>query len=65
MSDLIAHYFTNEGFTPMMAQDGETAVQMIQKKAPELVLLDVMLPGMNGWDVCKAIRKLYRFFALA
>ena len=57
MSDLIAHYLSNEGFKSMLAQNGETAIQMIKNQSPKLVLLDVMLPGMDGWEVCKAIRK--------
>lgn len=57
MADLIAHYLGNEGFKSIRAQHGEAAVQMIRDQPPELILLDIMLPGMDGWEVCKAIRK--------
>lgn len=57
MADLIAHYLGNEGFKSIQAQHGEAAIRVIKDRPPELVLLDIMLPGMDGWEVCKAIRK--------
>ncbi len=49
-------YLEREGFTVSIVADGRVAVQTVDAEAPDLVLLDVMLPGMNGFDVCKAIR---------
>lgn len=45
-----------EGYTPLTAGTGEKGLRMIREHMPQLVLLDVMLPGMDGFDVCRALR---------
>ncbi len=45
-----------EGFDVKIAQDGTTALRMVESEVPDLVVLDVMLPRRDGYDVCKAIR---------
>ena len=47
----------NEGYTVFTANDGQEAVNTFQAKSPDLVLLDIMLPKMDGWQVCREIRK--------
>ena len=47
-----------EGFVPRVARDGPTAVAMFEASQPDIVLLDVMLPGMSGIDVCRHIRRI-------
>ena len=47
----------DSGYTVYVANDGQKAVGMFQTKSPELVLLDIMLPKMDGWQVCREIRK--------
>ncbi len=39
------------------ASDGETAFELAKKNKPDLVVLDVMMPGMTGWEVCRSIRE--------
>jgi DNA-binding response OmpR family regulator len=39
------------------ASDGEEAMRLIRENEPDLVVLDVMMPGMSGWEVCKSIRE--------
>ena len=46
----------SEGMDPIAVADGNDAVPAFHKHAPELILLDLMLPGMNGVDICRAIR---------
>ena len=46
-----------EGFGVIAAADGPAALEAISEKDPDLILLDVMLPGMSGIDVCREIRK--------
>lgn len=45
-----------EGFEVLVARDGEEALRNIKEQQPDLVLLDVMMPKVNGFDVCKQIR---------
>jgi two-component system, OmpR family, alkaline phosphatase synthesis response regulator PhoP len=45
-----------EGFEVFVANDGEAALQLIAARVPDLVLLDVMLPKRNGFEVCQQIR---------
>ena len=47
------------------ASDGEEAMRLIRENEPDLVVLDVMMPGMSGWEVCKAIREEEPSAALA
>jgi two-component system OmpR family response regulator len=49
-------YLTREGLDVSVASDGAEALRMIDSNPPDLVMLDVMLPGANGFDVCRAIR---------
>jgi DNA-binding response OmpR family regulator len=47
---------TSEGYRITLAYDGEEALRAALAQKPDLVLLDVMMPQMNGWEVCKALR---------
>ena len=55
---LVELYLTKEGFAVETASDGNTAVSMFKANPPHLVLLDVLLPGIDGWQVCREIRKV-------
>ena len=44
------------GYSTLVAQSGEEALEMISKEKPDLVLLDIMLPGVDGFEVCEIIR---------
>ena len=48
---------TNEYYEVLTAKDGKTALDAVQNDAPDLVLLDVMMPGMDGFDVCRQIKE--------
>ena len=50
-------YLDNEGFRHISAYDGKQALQMAQAEAPDLILLDLMMPGMSGTEVCREIRR--------
>lgn len=47
----------NEGFEVQTAQDGLTAINLIKQFQPQLVILDVMMPGMDGFEVCRMLKK--------
>ncbi|MDX2446476.1 MAG: response regulator [Desulfobacterales bacterium] len=44
------------GYLTLVAQSGEEALEMISKETPDLVLLDIMLPGVDGFEVCEIVR---------
>lgn len=60
IAELISLYLTKECFQCHIASDGESALEENESFSPDLILLDVMLPGIDGYDVCREIRKKYK-----
>lgn len=58
MRRVIADYLRIKNFETVEASDGVEALEMFDREHPDLVLLDVMMPRMNGWEVCKEIRRV-------
>jgi two-component system response regulator MtrA len=56
LAEMLTIVLRGEGFEPTVVADGAHALPAFRELHPDLVLLDLMLPGMNGIDVCKAIR---------
>ena len=54
--ELLRLYLAKEGYETVIANDGEAAVAAFEKEKPNMVLLDVMMPKMDGWEVCRRIR---------
>lgn len=57
IAELISLYLTKECFDTLMVHDGEDAIQKFTSYQPNLILLDLMLPGIDGYEVCREIRK--------
>ncbi|MBR0088835.1 MAG: response regulator transcription factor, partial [Clostridia bacterium] len=57
-SELIKVYFEKDGFQTVVAHDGKQAVELFKSEAPSIVILDVMMPEMDGWQVCREIRRV-------
>ena len=55
--ELLRLYLEKDGFDTVVAGDGEQAVEYATKYSPDLILLDIMLPKLGGWQVCREIRK--------
>ena len=55
--EVLGTYVAKEGFEPVVAKDGFEALDMFHKTNPAVILLDVMMPGMDGYKVCERIRK--------
>ena len=56
--DLVRMYLEGAGFATIAAADGPSAVELHRTARPDLVVLDLMLPGMDGFEVCRAIRRV-------
>ena len=56
IAELLRLYLEKEGYNTLTASDGGAAVTLFRMHAPDLVLLDIMLPVMDGWAVCRTIR---------
>ena len=57
--DLLVHNLTREGYNTIEANDGQTAINLALEKRPDLILLDVVLPRIDGLTVCKKIKNAY------
>ena len=57
--DLLVHNLRREGYNTIEANDGQTAINMAIEQKPDLILLDVMLPRVDGLSVCKKIKNIY------
>lgn len=55
--ELLRLYLEKEGYGVILAHDGEGAVVKFNALKPDIILLDIMLPGIDGWQVCREIRK--------
>ncbi|MBE6760722.1 MAG: response regulator transcription factor [Ruminococcaceae bacterium] len=55
--ELLRLYIEKEGYETIVVNDGVTAVSAVDEHCPKLILLDIMLPKLDGWQVCREIRK--------
>ena len=54
--DLIRYNLEQDGFAVLEADDGELALALVKRERPALVILDIMLPGMSGLEICRTLR---------
>ena len=59
IAELIALYLTKECYETMIVNDGESVMPAMESFSPNLILLDIMLPGMDGYQVCREVRGKY------
>lgn len=57
ISALVERYLGNAGFPTIAAYDGASGLEMALRRGPRLVVLDLLLPEIDGWEVCRALRK--------
>ncbi len=55
--ELVKYHLEKEGLKCLEARDGETALQLAKERSPDLMVLDLMLPGVDGLEVCRKLRK--------
>ncbi len=56
ITEFVSYAMTKEGYTADVASDGETALSMIEENTYDLFILDIMLPGIDGYELCRRIR---------
>ncbi len=56
ITELLSTVLRANGFEVLIANSGEEGIRIIQEKLPRVVILDLMMPDMDGWQVCKAVR---------
>ncbi|WP_026700741.1 response regulator transcription factor [Salibacterium aidingense] len=57
LREVVKDYFLNEGYNVLEAADGEEALFLFQEDHVDLIILDIMLPELDGWSICRRIRK--------
>ncbi|GAB6470290.1 response regulator transcription factor [Bacillus cereus] len=57
LREIVSDYFRNEGFEVIEAEDGKKALKLFAEHEIDLIMLDIMLPEIDGWSVCRRIRK--------
>ncbi|HPZ07998.1 MAG TPA: response regulator [Candidatus Eremiobacteraeota bacterium] len=62
--DLVTNYLKKEGYEVIQAENGKKCLELLKRFTPDLLLLDVMMPEMNGFDVCKVLRQDEKTFHL-
>lgn len=64
LAEAVCQYLSGEGFSVQIIADGNAAVQAITSSQPDLVILDIMLPGKDGLTICREIRPDYKGFVI-
>ena len=61
IADLVALYLENEGYRAVKCYDGTQAMDIVEKERLDLAILDIMLPGASGLDICRRIRERHNY----
>ncbi len=61
LSSIVEKKFSTETFTLLIARDGQQAFQILETETPDIIILDILLPGMDGFEILKKIREKENF----
>jgi DNA-binding response OmpR family regulator len=56
IQEAVQYVVRQAGYTPLLAQDGEESLAVAQKESPDLIILDIMMPKRNGFEVCELLK---------
>lgn len=56
LAELLEHNLRRHGIIPILAHDGLTACRLVGSEAPQVILLDILLPDLDGWEICRMVR---------
>ena len=56
-AELLSYHLQKENYQTVIARNGEEAIDAVQCRTPDAILLDVMMPELNGWEVCRILRE--------
>lgn len=56
MTELLSHLLEGYGYEVIVVNDSHEGVELVKKESPDILLLDLMMPGKTGWDLCREIR---------
>lgn len=57
IQEAVQHVVRRAGYDPLLAQDGDESITIAQKEIPDLIILDIMMPKRDGFEVCKQLRR--------
>src|SRR5262249_46179827 len=57
VAELIRYHLAKDGYDPVLAKTGREALEQVRCAQPDLILLDIMIPEMNGWEVCRCLKR--------
>jgi DNA-binding response OmpR family regulator len=60
IANSIQYVLNQEGFSTLLAHDGMKAIQLVEAEKPDLIILDLMMPGLDGYEVCRHVRSIDR-----
>ena len=55
--ELVSIYLIKEGFDVVTAYNGKEGLEKFENESPDIIILDIMMPGIDGWEVCRTIKK--------
>ncbi len=58
LAEMLSYSLQQAGFSPLWSEDGFSACRVIERERPDLILLDIMLPELDGWEVCRLLRSV-------
>jgi DNA-binding response OmpR family regulator len=56
-AELLSYHLQKDNYQTVIARNGKEAIEAVQRQTPDAVLLDIMMPELNGWEVCRILRE--------